>query len=367
MTDRLIVTYQYFGTDPKAIADVIRVEQSIEFPNDLAPAWIQHEVVGQVEDISSVSIREHFIKISYNPENIGGELPQFLNVLGGNVSMLPEVRVADVEIPSLITDKFKGPRFGISGLRQHFNALSRPLLTTALKPLGTDSKALAEMAKTLALAGFDLIKDDHSFANQSWSKWRERVELVATAVNEANAVTGKNCAYSPSLNLPFDQIHEAAHTAKKLGAGALLLLPGISGFDSMRTLAEDDSISLPIQTHPAFLGSLFSSPTNGISHGVILGTIARLAGADITIFPNTGGRFSFAPEHCQEIRTKATAPLGNLKPIWIAPAGGMTLEQIPEILGTYGNDIALLIGGALSRGHLKSNAKIMADAVSNLA
>jgi len=135
----------------------------------------------------------------------------------------------------------------------------------------------------------------------------------------------------------------------------------------MRTLAEDDSISLPIQTHPAFLGSFFSSPTNGISHGVILGTIARLAGADITIFPNTGGRFSFAPMQCREIKTKAVATLGNLKPIWIAPAGGMTLERIPEMLETYGSDIALLIGGALSRGDLKSNAKIMADTVFNLA
>jgi len=61
------------------------------------------------------------------------------------------------------------------------------------------------------------------------------------------------------------------------------------------------------------------------------------------------------------------ATLGNLKPIWIAPAGGMTLERIPEMLETYGSDIALLIGGALSRGDLKSNAKIMADTVFNLA
>jgi len=367
MTDRLIITYQYFGTEPKVIAEVIRVEQSIEFPNDLAPAWIQHEIVGKVEEIITISIYEHSIKISHNPENIGGELPQFLNVLGGNVSMIPGVRVVDVEIPASITNKFKGPRFGISGLRSHFNALSRPLLTTALKPLGMDSKVLAAMAKTLALAGFDLIKDDHSFANQTWSKWRERVEVVANAVNEANTVTGKNCAYAPSLNRPFDQVHEAAHTAKKLGAGALLLLPGISGFDSMRTLAEDDSISLPIQTHPAFLGSFFSSPNNGISHGIILGTIARLAGADVTIFPNTGGRFAFTPEQCKEIKTKAVATLGSLKPIWIAPAGGMSLERIPEMLETYGNDMALLIGGALSRGDLKTNAKIMADSVFSLS
>ncbi|MCX6451010.1 MAG: RuBisCO large subunit C-terminal-like domain-containing protein [Actinobacteria bacterium] len=364
MTDRLVITYQYFGTDPKAIADVIRVEQSIEFPNELAPAWIQDEVVGKVEEILSVSPNEHKIQISYNPENTGGELPQFLNVLWGNASLFPGVRVIDVEIPDSITKNFKGPRFGISGLRSIFNAPTRPLLTTALKPMGTDSRGLAEMAKTLALAGFDLIKDDHSLANQPWSKWRERVEIVSAAVAQANSVTGKNCAYAPSLNLPFDQVHEAAHTAKKLGAGALLILPGITGFDSMRTLSQDDSIALPIQAHPALLGSFVSSPTNGIAHGIIFGTIARLAGADITIFPNSGGRFSFTPEQCQEIKSKAVTSLGKLKPIWIAPAGGMSIERIPEMLDSYGNDIALLIGGALSRGDLSANAKAMVSAVS---
>ena len=155
----------------------------------------------------------------------------------GNASLFPGVRVIDLDLPEPITSKFKGPRFGIAGLRSHFGATTRPLLTTALKPMGSDSKTLAAMAKTLALAGFDLIKDDHSLANQPWSKWRERVEVVSTAVKEANEITGKNCAYAPSLNLPFDQIHEAAHTAKKLGAGSLLVLPGISGFDSLRTLA----------------------------------------------------------------------------------------------------------------------------------
>jgi ribulose-bisphosphate carboxylase large chain len=71
------------------------------------------------------------------------------------------------------------------------------------------------MARTLALAGFDLIKDDHSLANQPWATWKERVTQVAQAVQEANAITGKNCLYAPSLNLPFDQVIDAAHTAKE--------------------------------------------------------------------------------------------------------------------------------------------------------
>ena len=361
--DRIYVSYLSLGEDPKSIADLIRVEQTIEFPLDLAPAWIQDQVVGKIEEITSSDKTSHLITISYNPDVAGGELTQLLNVLWGNTSLFPGVRIVDLKLPSSFLTKFKGPRFGISGLRDLLKVPTRPLLTTALKPMGSDAATLAEMARTLALAGFDLIKDDHSLANQPWATWKERVTLVARAVAEANEVTGGNTAYAPSLNLPFDQIKDAAYTAKELGAGALLILPGITGFDSLRVLAADDSLALPIQGHPAMLGSLVISKNEGIAHGIIFGTLMRLAGADISIFPNIGGRFSFSAEQCLDIADKSRSNFGNLKPSWIAPAGGMTLERIPEMIEMYGKDTALLIGGALSRGSLADNAARMCEIV----
>ena len=361
--DRIYVTYSYLGEDPKSIADVIRVEQTIEFPYDLTPGWIQDQVVGKIEEITSSDATNHLITISFNPDVAGGELTQLLNVLWGNASLFPGVKIVDLKLPSSFLDKFNGPRFGISGLRTLFKAQSRPLLTTALKPMGSDAATLAEMARTLALAGFDLIKDDHSLANQPWATWKERVTLVSRAVAEANAITGGNSAYAPSLNLPFDQVKDAAYTAKELGAGALLILPGITGFDSLRVLASDDSLALPIQGHPAMLGSLVTSKNEGIAHGIVFGSLMRLAGADISIFPNMGGRFSFSEEQCLNIAAKSRSELGKLNPSWIAPAGGMTLERIPEMINMYGKDTALLIGGALSRGNLAENAARMSEMV----
>jgi len=363
LVDRIYVTYKFTGEDPKAIAEVIRAEQTIEFPFELAPAWIQEEVVGKVEEISSTDKTTHLITISYNPDVTGGELNQFLNVLWGNVSLFPGIKIVDLKLPELFLAKYKGPRFGVNGLREIFGAPTRPLVSTALKPMGSDAKTLAEMARTLALAGFDLIKDDHSLANQPWANWKERVTLVARAVREANEATGGKSVYAPSLNLPFDQIVDAAHTAKDLGAGALLVLPGITGFDSLRLLAADNSLALPIQGHPAMLGSLVTSKSEGISHGIALGTLMRLAGADISIFPNVGGRFSFTKDQCLEITEKSREKLGSLKPMLVSPAGGMTLERIPEMIDMYGKDSALLIGGALSRGSLADNAAQMSEMV----
>ncbi len=363
MNDRIAITYSILGNQAKEIAEAIRVEQSIEFPFDLASERIQHEVVGQIESISAPINNRTQVVISYDQRVVGAELPQLLNVLWGNVSLIPGVRITDLVIPDSLLNTFKGPRFGIAGLRTFFNAPDRPLITTALKPMGSSVSELAQMATTLASAGFDIIKDDHSLANQPWARWRERVEAVAIAVREANAKSGHKTLYAPSLNLPADQIFNAAQEAKSLGAGALLLLPGISGFDAMRAIAHDDSIGLPIQSHPSMLGSMLTSGEQGVAHPIVLGTLMRIAGADISIFPNFSGRFSFTKQECLSITDAAQSQLGNLKSMWVAPAGGMSLDRIPQMREIYGSALALLIGGALSRGSLAENAKAMVEMV----
>ena len=359
--ERIIVTYQYFGSDPKAIADHIRTEQTIEFPFDLAPNWIQEEIVGQIESITEQGSNT-LIRISYSPDVVAGEFTQLLNVLWGNASLIPGLKVVDVSLPDVLTKYFPGPRFGVAGLRSLFKIQSRPLLTTALKPMGSSVAELADMGRTLTQAGFDIIKDDHSLANQPWATWRDRVEILSAVINEASEISGKKTIYCPSLNLPHDQIVDAAYFAKEKGAGALLVLPGITGFDSMRKLATTEDIALPIQAHPSFLGSYVMNPQQGLSHGLLFGTLMRLAGADISIFPNAGGRFSFSEIHCEEIVNACRAPM-QAKTIWPAPAGGMTIDRIPQMVQMYGSDIGLLIGGALSRGNLAKNAEAMAKIV----
>jgi ribulose-bisphosphate carboxylase large chain len=114
----------------------------------------------------------------------------------------------------------------------------------------------------------------------------------------------------------------------------------------MRELADDDSISLPLFTHPALQGS-FVTGQGGMAHGVIFGQLARLAGADATIFPNFGGRFSFSRDECRKIVQGTLEPMGRIKPIFPAPGGGMSLARVPEMLDTYGQDLIFLIGGGL--------------------
>jgi ribulose-bisphosphate carboxylase large chain len=352
--DRITAVYEFLGdaAEVRRRADALRVEQTIEFPADLVPDDdIKREIIGRVESVEAAGDERMRVVVSYAVETTGFELPQLLNVLWGNSALLPGIRLIDFFLPESLSSRFTGPRFGVAGLRRLFDAPERPLLATALKPMGLSAERLAKTAYDLALGGIDMIKDDHSLANQEFAPFRERVERCAEAVRSANDRTGYHAVYIPSLNAPYPLIEQRLSEALEAGAGGLLILPGITGFDVMRDVAARDVAALPIMAHPAFLGSYSASPTNGIRHGTLYGKLMRLAGADLSIFPNYGGRFSFTPDECRQVAAGLAEPMTGILPALPAPGGGMTLDRVEEIKEFYGKDVALLIGGDLHRGN----------------
>jgi len=349
--DRFSVTYRLFGSEQeaRASAEDICIEQTVEFPGELCPEGIiRDHVFGRLERLERFDHQSFQAVISYAVEIVAGELTQFLNVVFGNSSIKPGIRVEHLELPQSLLQCFKGPRFGREGVRGLLDVPKRPLLSTALKPMGLSSKELADLAYQFALGGMDIIKDDHGLTNQCCSPFEERVGLCAEAVQRANRETGRRSIYIANITAPQSEVLKRARTAKGVGAGGLMVAPGIIGLDLMRELAEDDSIALPIFTHPALQGS-FVTRRDGMSHGVIFGQLARLGGADATIFPNFGGRFSFSREECRDIVHGASVPMGHLRSIFPAPGGGMSLDRVPEMLETYGHDLIFLIGGGLFR------------------
>jgi len=351
--DRFTVDYLLTGTEGECLklVDSLRYEQTVEFPPDLVPPGdIRDQIVGRLESFRPSGPGKFTAGISYAVELTGFQFVQFLNVIFGNCSLFPGVRITGLELPESLLSGFEGPRFGRKGLREMFGAQGRPLLTTAIKPQGMSPRELADQTYQFALGGIDIIKDDHGLCDQPFSPFRERVELCSAAVARANRETGFRSVYMPSVNGPADQVDGWCRFAAQAGAGGLLVSPGLVGWDTLRLIAGSGGPGLPVMCHPTFLGSFVTSPDNGISHGVLFGTLSRLAGADLTVFPNYGGRFSFSREECREIADATAAPLGNLADSFPAPGGGMTSERIPEIVEFYQGEVALLVGGGLHRG-----------------
>ncbi len=351
--ERFHVIYHVVADDPTDAdkrAFAIAVEQTIEFPAELAPAGdITDQVIGQVEGVAPLPDGRYEVVISYANEIAGPDLVQFLNVVFGNVSILPGVKLHRLNLPPSKLADFKGPRFGRVGVRETVGVHGRALMCSALKPMGLSSQMLGDMAYKFAIGGLDLIKDDHGLVNQVFSDFQSRVAACASAVTKANAETGLNCLYLPNVTAPADKVHEFATFAAEAGAGGLLICPGLTGFDAMRRIADDDSIDLPVMSHPSFYGSMVISPHVGFSHYALYGQLQRLAGADMSVYPNFGGRFSFSEDECRTIVNATGDDMGHLKPIFPAPGGGMTMEKVPKMNAFYGEDVVYLVGGGLHR------------------
>jgi S-methyl-5-thioribulose 1-phosphate isomerase len=349
--DRYTVDYLLTVGKDKArtLAEHICYEQTVEFPADLIPdGEIKSFIVGKIESLERIDPDRSVARISFAVEITGFEFTQFLNNLFGNISILPGIRIINIQLPESLLKIAKGPRFGKKGVQEIFG-VQRPLICTALKPLGLSAEELADQAYQFAAGGIDLIKDDHGICNQTFSPFNERVEKCSEAVKKANQKFGTKTLYLPNISGSSENINKWAVMAKNSGAGGLLIAPGLVGMDTMKSIAENNSIGLPIMAHPAFGGTYVISDSNGISHGVLYGLLMRLAGADITVFPNFGGRFSFSKKECMDIALNCSTVMKGIKSILPAPGGGMTTDRLPEMIDAYGNDLVLLIGGGLHR------------------
>jgi ribulose-bisphosphate carboxylase large chain len=346
--DRFQAWYRLTGSLHEAYrkARDICLEQTVEFPEELVPAgFIRDRVVGRIESFRKTGKGACEARISFDSDSSGGELSQLLNVLFGNISIKPGIRLLRFELPPSLLRRFDGPLYGVPGLRKMLKVPRRPLLCTAIKPMGLSASKLAELTFLFGMGGIDIIKDDHGLANQPFARFMDRVRLCTRAARAASRRTGRPCLYAPNVSGSHKVIVDRALAAWREGAGALLVAPGLAGFEVLQYLS--CATRLPLLAHPAFLGTYVLSPESGISHYALFGQIARLAGADASIFPNFGGRFSFSKEECREIAQGCRARMGKLRAILPAPGGGMGLDRVPEMLRFYGRDVLFLVGGGL--------------------
>lgn len=343
MTARLGVTYHVRcdAASIEARARAIAVEQSVEMPLEAIdePAVLR-DIVGEVQSIEPLDDGRFAVRILLAVATIGNDAGQLLNMLFGNTSLHDDVELHDVALPAELAACFGGPRHGIAGLRQRVAAHLRALTCSALKPQGLSAERLGVLAERFARGGIDYIKDDHGLADQDYSRFAERARACAAAVARATRATGHPTRYVPSLSGDLNAMRQQIGLARTLGIDCVLLAPLIAGFANMQALVVEFP-DVAFFAHPSLGGAARIAPA------LLLGSLFRLIGADAVIFPNFGGRFGYAPETCRHLADNARAPRDGLRASLPVPAGGMTLQRVPELLDFYGADAMLLIGGNL--------------------
>jgi len=220
-----------------------------------------------------------------------------------------------------------------------------------VEPQGLTAPQLAELARTFAQSGIDVIKDDHGLADQVAAPFEERVPAIARAMH------GTSALYAPSISGSLDDMRRQLEIAKENGVRIALVAPMVSGVSNMGVLAREASVAL--LAHPALAGAARIAPD------LLLGKLFRLFGADATIFPNAGGRFGYSQAQCLAIASAARQPCCDLRPTVPVPAGGMSVERVGEMRAFYGDDTMFLIGGSLLVGDdgLRARCRAFVDAV----
>ncbi len=351
MTERFAVTYHVRSdaASIKARALAIAVEQSVEMPlAGIDEPSILTNIVGEVQAIDDLGGGMFSVRIGLALATIGDDPGQFLNMLFGNTSLHEDVILRDAEIPAIFPP---GP--GTSLLRERLDIPKRAFTGSALKPQGLTPERLAFLAGLFARGGLDFIKDDHGLAGQAYSPFPTRVPLIAAAVADAVRSTGHPTRYIPSLTGDLDQMRADAKIAVEAGLDCLMVAPMIAGFPAVRALtrAFPDVVFF---AHPAMGGAARIAPE------LLIGRLFPALGCGAVIFPTHGGRFGYSPETCRAL-------VANARPALAVPAGGITLDRVPELLDFYGPDTMLLVGGnlLLARERISEESAAFAKAVAH--
>jgi ribulose-bisphosphate carboxylase large chain len=340
----------YHVTAPNAAeldarVESLLLEQTVELPRKaLRDPFVLEQIVGRLAGVEEIAPQVHRVTIDFPIVATADDPAQFLNVLFGNSSLQAHVALADFELPAEWPGRshaLPGAKFGAAGLRDLLGVHERAITSTALKPIGLTTARLAELCALFARGGVDLIKDDHGLANHSFHPFADRVRACQKAVVESNRASGRRAIYAPNLTGTPSVVLEQLRLAQDEGVGAVMIAPMLLGLPLMAEIVACHA-KVPVIGHPSFGGATRTSPE------VLYGKLFPLYGADASIFANFGGRFAYSQATCGRIARELTAPtIPGLAPTLPMPAGGIKYQQVADILGFYGKDVVLLIGGGL--------------------
>jgi 2,3-diketo-5-methylthiopentyl-1-phosphate enolase len=343
------------------IAPMLAVEQStgtwLPVPGETLDVRCRHvaKVIGvyEVPDYEStvpanLQTRQWFVQVAYPEVNIGGQIPMLLTTVVGNISMGGDIKLVDIRLPKKYVASFKGPKFGIEGVRKILGVPKRPLLNNMVKPCtGYRLKVGAELFRKAALGGCDIVKDDELIADASFNSVAGRVKRYMEIEKQVYEEKGEHTLYTVNITDKVPKVFENARRAVELGCNALMVNYLAVGLPVMQALAEDPAINVPILAHMDVAGAMYMSPWHGLSSHLVLGKLPRLAGADIVVIPAPYGKAPVIDYKFRNVARNLTFPLYHLKPSFPMASGGITPSMVRAVMQALGNDVVIGSGGGI--------------------
>jgi 2,3-diketo-5-methylthiopentyl-1-phosphate enolase len=296
------------------------------------------------------------LRVGFPTVNFGPQFPMLITTLLGNdPSTSIAARLVDIDVPSSYVAAFPGPRVGIAGWRRITGVEARPIVINMIKPCtGYPPEVGARFVEESARGGVDLIKDDELLADPTFARVADRARAYAARLDRVAAETGHRARYVANVTTRSARLIETARTALDGGADALMVNGLTTGLDAVQALAEAD-LGVPILVHTAGIETFTTPTAGGYGHRLLLGRLARLAGADAVLSSTP-----WAPRPLEMARYRAVLEgcrddWQGLLPTLPMVGGGIRADHIAPLVDVGGMDLMIGVGGAI-QGHPEGTA-----------
>lgn len=314
------------------------------------------------------SIEGNEAKIAYPVELFEpGNMPNVLSSVAGNVfglRLLRNLRLTDVKFSRQLVKSFKGPQYGVEGIRKLVGVQGRPLVGTIIKPkLGLKTIDHAKVAYEAWLGGCDIVKDDENLSSQSFNLFEERLAKTLESRDRAEEETGEKKVYMINITSGTKEMLHRAELVLRHGGEYVMIDILTCGFAALQTF-RDQGFQLVIHAHRAGHAAFTKNPLHGISMQVI-SRVARVIGVDQLHVGTVVGKMFETKEEVAENCDALTEEMFELKSVLPVASGGLHPRLIPALMEFFGKDFVIQAGGGI-HGHKDgtiSGAKAMRQAV----
>ena len=299
------------------------------------------------------SIEGNNVKIAYPIELFeSGNMPNILSSVSGNVfglRVLKNLRLNDISFPSKLVKSFKGPKFGVKGIRKLLKVYNRPFVGTIIKPkLGLRTADHAKVAYEAWVGGCDIVKDDENLSSQRFNSFEERVIKTLDSRDKAEEETGERKVYMANITAETEEMLRRAEYVLSQSGEYVMIDILTCGFSALQTLRKRD-LNLVIHAHRAGHAAFTKNPKHGIAMRVIA-KIARIIGVDqLHVGTIVGKMFELreeVTENCEALKME----LNGFKQALPVASGGLHPGLVPALIEFFGKDFVIQAGGGI-HGH----------------
>ena len=312
----------------------------------------------------------NYVKVAY-PRDLWepGNVSQLLSGIAGNIygmKALNNLKLIDATLPRDYIRHFRGPAFGMDGIRRMMKVKKRPLTGAVPKPkIGYSAAEHANIGFETWMGGFDFVKDDENLTSTPFNHFEERVKLMTKMRDKAEKLTGDVKGAFINITAETDTMKRRAKMLADHGFNYAMIDVVVAGTASVMTMRDYcTDLGLAIHAHRAMHAAFDRNPKHGMSMEFIAKLHRMIGVSNIhsgTAVGKLVGSRGESTAIADILRKKKVKPIkhvlmpqdwGNVKTVFPCSSGGLHPGLVPDVLDIYGEDIVLLVSGGI-HGHPK--------------